>query len=141
MTDATAPTPTTTNENKPAVMLVDDDKFLLDMYSLKFSQAGFTVHPCFSTHEALTTLRGGVSPLVVLFDITMPGEDGFALLETVKKENLAPKAKMIALTNQGSDGDKKRAEELGANRYVIKATMIPSEVVKMVKEELGLKAA
>lgn len=124
---------------KQAVMLVDDDKFLLDMYSLKFSQAGFTVHPCFSTKEALETLRGGAKPDVVVFDITMPGEDGFVLLETIKKEQLVPSAKKIALTNQGSDGDRKRAEELGANRYAIKATMIPSEVVNMVKEELGKK--
>ena len=138
MTDATVPT--APSEQKPAVMLVDDDKFLLDMYSLKFSQAGFAVHPCFSTHEALETLRGGAQPHVVLFDITMPGEDGFALLETIKKEQLVPAAKLIALTNQGSDGDRKRADELGANRYVIKATMIPSEVVNMVKEELGIKA-
>src|SRR5690606_6093834 len=127
------------SENKPAVMLVDDDKFLLDMYSLTFSQAGFAVHPCFSTHEAVDTLRGGAVPLVVLFDITMPGEAGLALLETIKKEKLVPGAKLIALTNQGSDGDKKKAEELGANRYVIKATMIPSEVVNMVKEELGIR--
>ena len=47
--------------------------------------------------------------------------------------------KLIALTNQGSEADKKHAEELGVNRYVIKATMIPSEVVAMVKEVLGIK--
>lgn len=126
-------------ENKQSVMLVDDDKFLLDMYSLKFSQAGYTVFPCFSTKEALEKLRGGAAPQVVLFDVTMPGEDGFVLLETIHTEKLAPNAKLIALTNQGSDSDKKRAEDLGINRYVIKATMIPSEVVNMVKEELGKK--
>lgn len=124
---------TTQNE----ILLVDDDKFLLDMYSLKFSQAGFTVHPCFSVHEALTTLRGGATPSVILFDVTMPGEDGFALLETIRTEKLAPGAKLIALTNQGNDSDKARAESLGAHKYCIKATMIPSEVVNMVKAEIG----
>lgn len=117
-------------------MLVDDDKFLLDMYSMKFSQAGFAVQACFSTKEALEKLRGGVQPSVVLFDITMPGEDGFMLLQTIRDEKLASSAKLIALTNQGSDDDKKRAADLGAQRYVIKATMIPSEVVAMVQEEL-----
>lgn len=122
-------------------MLVDDDKFLLDMYSVKFAQAGFAVHACFSTKEALETLRSGVLPAVVLFDITMPGEDGFALLQTIHTEKLAAGAKLIALTNQGSDADKKRAEELGIDKYVIKATMIPSEVVNMVNEALGRKTA
>lgn len=128
-------------DTKPTVMLVDDDKFLLDMYSVKFSQAGFAVLACFSTKEALETLHGGAKPSAVLFDITMPGDDGFVLLETIHKEKLADGAKLIALTNQSSDGDKKHAEELGIDRYVIKATMIPSEVVNMVHEVLGHAAA
>lgn len=126
-------------DEKQCIMLVDDDKFLLDMYSLKFSQAGYTVHPCFSAKEALDKLRAGDAPSVLLFDITMPGEDGFALLQKIHDEKLAPATKLIALTNQGSDADKKRAKDFGVARYVIKATMIPSEVVAMVKEELEKK--
>jgi CheY-like chemotaxis protein len=107
------------------------------MYSMKFTQAGFVVHPCFSTEEALQTLRGGVHPEVILFDITMPGQDGFYLLQKIKEEKLAEGAKIIALTNQSNDADKKHAEELGVTRYCIKASMIPSEVVNMVKGEIG----
>lgn len=121
------------------ILIVDDDKFLLDMYSLKFSQAGFTVQPCFSTHEAIELLRHGSAPAVILFDITMPGEDGFSLLEKIRDEKLAVGARLVALTNQGNDADKKHAEELGVHRYCIKASMIPSEVVNMVKEELAGK--
>ena len=120
-------------------MLVDDDKFLLDMYSLKFSQAGFAVHPCFSAHEAVDVLRSGESPDVILFDVTMPGEDGFVFLQQLRDQKLASGARLIALTNQGSDADKKRAEEFGVARYVIKASKIPSEVVAMVHEEIAKK--
>lgn len=119
------------------VLLVDDDKFLLDMYSMKFTQAGYTVHPCFSTNEALEVLRGGVKPVAVLFDVTMPGDDGFSLLQKIKDEKLAGSARLIALTNQSNDADRKHAEDLGVHRYCIKASMIPSEVVNMVKEEIG----
>ena len=130
----------TTNANTKGqtVMLVDDDKFLLDMYSLKFTQEGFTVVPCFSVHEALASLRGGVIPQVILFDITMPGEDGFTLLSKVREEKLAGGAKLIALTNQSNDADRKHAEDLGAQHFVVKASMIPSEVVTLVKRELGV---
>jgi len=123
------------------ILLVDDDQFLLDMYSLKFSQAGFSVQPCFSTAEALDVLRKGFKPAVVLFDITMPGEDGFFLLQKIQEEKLAPGARLIALTNQGNDADKKHAEDLGVHKYCIKASMIPSEVVKMVKEEMTHSSA
>lgn len=130
-----------TAENGKTVLLVDDDKFLLDMYSLKFTQEGFTVVSCFSVHEALDALRGGAKPDVILFDITMPGQDGFEFLKLVRDEKLAPSSKLIALTNQSNDADRKHADELGAQKYVVKASMIPSEVVAMVKAEMGMTAA
>jgi len=126
-------------DTQPKVLLLDDDKFLLDMYSVKFSQAGFSVVPCFSTAEALEKLRAGEKPQVMLFDITMPGDDGFVFLQTVKSEKLSDGSVMIALTNQSNDEDRKKAEELGVNKYVIKASMIPSEVVAMVQQEVGKK--
>jgi CheY-like chemotaxis protein len=129
-----------TAENGKTVLLVDDDKFLLDMYSLKFTQEGFTVASCFSVHEALEALRGGVKPDVILFDITMPGQDGFEFLKSVRDEKLATNSKLIALTNQSNDADRKHADELGAQKYVVKASMIPSEVVAMVKSEIGMTA-
>jgi CheY-like chemotaxis protein len=127
--------------NGKTVLLVDDDKFLLDMYSLKFTQEGFTVASCFSVREALEALRGGVKPDVILFDITMPGQDGFEFLKSVRDEKLAETSKLIALTNQSNDADRKHAEELGAQKYVVKASMIPSEVVALVKSEIGSPAA
>lgn len=121
------------------IMLLDDDHFLLDMYSMKFIQKGFTVEAHQSTADALVSLRGGVKPQAILFDIVMPGEDGFSFLSKVKGEKLAEGAKMIALTNQSNDGDKAQAEKLGADKYVVKASMIPSEVVAMTMEVIGKK--
>lgn len=123
------------------VLLVDDDKFLLDMYSLKFTQEGFTVIPCFSVKEALDALRGGAKPDAILFDITMPGQDGFQLLTSIRDEKLQGNARLIALTNQSNEADRKHAADLGAQKYVVKASMIPSEVVALVKNELGSAVA
>ena len=127
--------------SETTVLLVDDDKFLLDMYSLKFTQEGFNVIPCFSVAEALAALRGGAKPNAILFDITMPGQDGFQLLASIRDEKLGAGARLIALTNQSNDADRKQAQELGAQKYVVKASMIPSEVVSLVKNELGLAKA
>jgi len=130
----------TPTQNVPAsggtILLVDDDHFLLDMYSMKFMQKAFTVEACQSTAEALTALRGGLRPIAILFDIVMPGDDGFAFLSAVKTEKLAEGARLIALTNQSNDSDRVNAEKLGVDRYVVKASMIPSEVVDMTIEEI-----
>ena len=123
-------------ETKRSVLLVDDDKFLLDMYSTKFTQAGFTVHASLSVANALEALRGGYKPDAVVFDLVMPQEDGFSLMEKIRSEKLATDAVLIPLSNQSDETEKKRALELGATHYIVKASMIPSEVVEAIGEEI-----
>ncbi|HEY4521394.1 MAG TPA: response regulator [Candidatus Paceibacterota bacterium] len=120
---------------KGTILLVDDDKFLLDMYAMKFTQAGFAVHAALSSDDALKALRGGLEPIAILFDIIMPEGDGFYLLETIRDEHLGKGAKLVALTNEMNDDEQKRIMDLGASKYIVKATLIPSEVVNSVVEE------
>lgn len=126
-----------TPAKKGAILLVDDDKFLLDMYGMKFSQNGYTVETCLSAKQALGILRGGYKPEVILFDLTMPELDGFAFLKALSDEHLAEGVIKIALTNQSDDAEKIKAAELGASGYIVKASMIPSEVVNTVNAELA----
>lgn len=113
-----------------SVLLVDDDQFLLDMYAMKFSECGCAVHPMSNPEAALAKLREGFSPQVILLDIMMPGMTGFDFLEKVRDEKLASGATIIMLTNQGQDEDIEKAMGLGASGYIIKASAIPSEVLK-----------
>ena len=69
-----------------------------------------------------------VAPDAILLDVIMPGMGGFGALETMRKENLVPKTKVIMLTNQGQDNDVETAKKFGVDGYIIKASAIPSEV-------------
>jgi CheY-like chemotaxis protein len=111
------------------IYLTDDDRFLLDMYAVKFKGAGHTVTACQGGEELLEHLRKDPAPDAILLDIIMPGMDGFQVLETMRKEKLAPTAKVIVLSNQGQDADIERAKALGAAGYIVKASAIPSEVL------------
>ncbi|KND51379.1 MAG: sensor histidine kinase/response regulator [Parcubacteria bacterium C7867-001] len=111
------------------IYLVDDDRFLLDMYAVKFKNAGHDVSVFQSAEDALNALRKDGTPNAVLADIIMPNMTGFEFLEAVKKEDLAKDAKLIVLSNQGQDSDIEKAKELGAAGYIIKASAIPSEVL------------
>lgn len=124
-------------DEKKTIMLVDDDKFLLQMYAIKFQNEHFIVHACASVSEALESLRQGIVPDAIAFDLTMPEHDGFFFLQALKEERLAPKAKKIALTNQQSEEERAKALELGADMYLIKATLIPSEVVNTVRAAIS----
>lgn len=115
------------------VLFVDDDKFLLDMYALKFSKAGYEVKVADSTEGGLKLLREGYVPNVMLVDIVMPGLDGLELVGVVRKEHLAAGAVVIMLTNQGDSDDIARAKKLNVDGYIVKATTIPSEVLTEVE--------
>jgi CheY-like chemotaxis protein len=108
--------------------LVDDDRFLLDMYAVKFKAAGHDVTAFQNGEEALQALREKPAPDAILLDIVMPGMDGFEILEAIRKEQLAPTAKVIVLSNQGQESDIEKAKALGVAGYIIKASAIPSEV-------------
>ncbi len=124
------------NEKKK-IFIIDDDTFLLSMYSMKFQKNGFETEVAANGGDALEILRKGYKPDVLLMDLIMPVMDGFFLYETIKKENLAPKALAVMLTNQGTVSDINRAKELGINGFIVKATTIPSEVVEEIKTLLS----
>lgn len=112
------------------IYIVDDDRFLLDLYAVKFRNAGHDVNMFASGEDLLTTLRkvDTAAPDAVLLDIIMPGMGGFGALEAIRKENLAKGTKIIILSNQGQDSDIEKAKHLAADGYIIKASAIPSEV-------------
>jgi CheY-like chemotaxis protein len=124
---------------KKKIFIVDDDAFLLNMYSMKFDKSGFETKVASSGAGAIEILKTGYKPDVLLMDLIMPTMDGFTMYENIKKENLAPGALTVMLTNQGTTSDINRAKELGINSYIVKATSIPSEVVEEVKVLLGKK--
>ncbi|HEX8947137.1 MAG TPA: response regulator [Candidatus Paceibacterota bacterium] len=123
------------------VFLVDDDRFLLDMYALKFRKAGHVATAFHSGEEMLAALRKKPQIDAVLLDIIMPGMDGFQLLEAIRKEGLAEGAKIIVLSNQGNDSDIERAQKFGIDGYIVKASAIPSEVLEKTVQIIEKRAA
>ncbi|MFA5996931.1 MAG: response regulator [Candidatus Paceibacterota bacterium] len=112
------------------IFIIDDDKYLLDMYTVKFAEQGFEVTQAVGSIDALTRLKEGNIPDLLLLDVVMPTMDGFELLAVIKKENLAPSCKIVMLSNLGQPSDIERGRSLGAHGYIIKASATPAEVVE-----------
>lgn len=111
------------------VLVIDDDKFLLDMYSIKFSEHNFTVEIAGSAEEALAKIDGGFVPAICLVDVVMPGMDGLELVKKLKARSDLASAAIIVLSNLGQKDDVDKGLAVGADGYIIKATATPSEVV------------
>ncbi len=119
------------------LLLADDDSFLLDMYAVKFIEAGHEVTAVRDGTEALAALRKGAVFDGVLLDMVMPGLSGLELIAVIKKEGLGGKdCKCLVLSNQGEQEDISAATKAGAAGYIVKAQAMPSEVVEKVTKML-----
>lgn len=128
-------------QNTGKVLLLDDDSFLVKIYNEKFAAAGCIVQSASGVDDALRILRNGYVPDVVIFDLEMKDKNGFQFLETIRDQKLAQGAYLLALTNHSEESSVKRAMDLGASSYVVKATMIPEEVLALGLQHVAKKAA
>ncbi len=124
-------------EHKTKVLMLDDEKFLLEIYKVTFEKNGYEIATYYDADTALGVLRGGYDPDVILFDVTMPdSKSGYEFIETVKSEGLSKRSLKFVLTNEGQDAEIKRLLELGADGHFLKAKYIPSELVAAITEML-----
>ncbi len=116
------------------IIIVDDDKFLLDMYSLKFSESGYDVTFASNGLEVLKKVDEGLKPDIFLVDVVMPEMDGFTLIGELKKRGVTKDATVIVLSNLGQEEDIRKGLTAGADGYIIKASATPAEVIARVAE-------
>ena len=116
------------------VLLIEDDSFLIDIYSTKLKEAGFTVIVALDGEEGLVKLKDE-KPDLALLDIVIPIIDGWEFLKRAKKIN--KDLKVVILSNLGQKKDIEKGLALGATKYLIKAHYSPSKVIEEVKEVLG----
>lgn len=130
-------------DSKKNIFIVDDDKFLLDMYAMKFTETGFTVRTAPNATEALAALagEGNDEPSILLTDLVMPGMDGFEFLAEIKKKKLIPNTALVVLSNLGQKEDIDKGLALGIDGYIIKASCTPTEVTKKVAEILAKRSS
>jgi len=86
--------------------------------------------------DGLRKLAGAKFDLIVT-DINMPIMDGLKLVKRVRTDPSHRDTPIIIITTEGSEEDRQRAMQLGANAYITKPIQAP-QVIAKVKELLGL---
>ena len=121
------------------ILIVEDDPFLIDIYTTKLKDSGFSVEVAKEGESALRKLNEEKFDLLLL-DIVLPQIDGWEILEKVKSQKSKVKSlenlKIVILSNLGQKEEVEKGLKLGATKYLIKAHHTPSEVVEEIKEVL-----
>ena len=107
------------------ILLVDDDRDLLEMLLSIFRRAGYTkLLTASSGLEALRAWKENQPDLVVL-DVMMPGMDGFSVLKEIRRTSRVP---VLMLTARGEAEDRIEGLEIGADDYLPKP-FLPRELL------------
>jgi len=118
---------------KLALLIVEDDKFLHKILLTKFQKEGFDVRGAADGEEALQALLT-FQPTVILLDLILPKMNGFEVLAEIKTNAKTAGIPVIVLSNLSQDEDIRRAMELGAVGFLVKADRSINDVVQQVKE-------
>jgi signal transduction histidine kinase/CheY-like chemotaxis protein len=113
------------------VLVVDDERDALELFATILAGAGAETRAALSTHEALRILDDWL-PDVVVSDIEMPGEDGYALIRRLRaRGDAAVSLPAVAVTAYGRIEDRVRALEAGFQMHIVKPVE-PTELVAVI---------
>lgn len=118
-------------KEKHMILVVDDDKSIVELLRDFLENDGFQVKTAFNTTQALDVLQQETIHCLVL-DIMMPGQNGFELCRQIREESDVP---ILFLSARSDDVDKIRGLALGGDDYIVK-TASPGEIVARVKAVL-----
>ena len=123
-------------ESKTKVLVVDDDKRILQILKLYLNKDGYDVITCERGDEALDlALESSIG--IVILDIMLPGMDGWEVLKNVRRSSSVP---VIMLTAKGDISDRINGLDYGADDYIVKP-FEPKELLARVKAVLRRSAA
>lgn len=116
------------------ILLVEDELAIRTMMALALGQEGFTVRLAESFEDAEASLALS-RPDLILLDWMLPGKSGLELARQLKRSAVTPDIPIIMLTARGTEEDKIRGLNTGADDYITKP-FSPRELVARIKAVL-----
>jgi len=119
------------------ILFVEDDDALAGVYLVRLQAEGFDVKRVANGEEALATAVD-FKPDLVLLDVMMPKVSGFDVLDILRNTPETANLKVVMLTALSQEADRKRAQELGVDDYLVKSQVVITDVIDRLKHHLGL---
>lgn len=118
------------------ILLVEDDKSLREIYGVRLLAEGYDIISAGDGEEALA-MAIKERPALIVSDVMMPKISGFDMLDILRSTTETKEIKVIMMTALSSEDQRKRGEQLGADRYLVKSQVGIEDVVRTVHEVLG----
>lgn len=117
--------------NPHKILVVDDEKSIVDMVSMTLEMSGYQVITAHNGREALNLAIDHIPELIVS-DWMMPEMSGLELTRRLKKTDVTSQIPVILLTAKGDEDSKITGLDAGGDDYIVKP-FSPRELVSRIK--------
>jgi len=117
------------------ILFVEDDDALASVYLVRLQAEGFEVQRVSNGEDALAAAIS-FKPNLVLLDVMMPKVSGFDVLDILRNTPETANLKIVMLTALSQESDKKRAQDLGVDEYLVKSQVVIGDVIERIKRHL-----
>jgi CheY-like chemotaxis protein len=118
------------------IVWVEDDKFLNDIISRKLSSMKCSFFGASEGGEAIEIIQREI-PDIIMLDIILSGMDGFEILRKIKLDPKIKHIPVIVLSNLGQSAEKEKAKTLGAELFLVKATVTLDDIINEMKRVIS----
>ena len=117
------------------ILIVDDSALMLSSVKGNLDMAGFKVETAEDGVKALTKLKGGVKPDLIITDINMPNMGGMELIKNVRSMPGFRFTPILTLTTESQAEKREEGKKLGATGWLVKPAGGP-DLLKIIKQVL-----
>ena len=117
-----------------SILVVEDDRFIGEMYVRSLRHEGYEVDWIVDGKDAIDAATNKSYDLILL-DIMLPEKRGTEILHFLRggEKNLAPNSKIIVMTNFDQDEESRAVMEHHVDAYLIKAEITPRKLLEIIK--------
>lgn len=115
------------------ILIIEDETNIRAMYADVLKEAGYEVLEEEEGKQGLDQVMNGDWDLLLL-DIMLPKLDGIELLKRMQQDPRTKEKPILVLTNLGDNRIRDTCLGLGVKEFMVKANVIPSDVVLSVKK-------
>ncbi len=117
------------------VLVVDDDRFLVDLLVDKFNKSGYLTEFAYDGTTALDKVSNNKYDLILL-DLLMPDVNGIAVVKKLKSQANTKDTPVLILTNLSDDEAVAQIKKSGGSGYLIKNEHSIDAIIEAAKNLL-----
>lgn len=137
---ATAPSkPTVSADSRLRVLLVEDSDLTREMLIAAVGRLGYEVLDAANGRQGVDTARAR-TPDVIMTDLDMPVLNGCGLIEELRGDPSFAETPIVVFSTRSSDADRKKAFDLGADGYLVKAQFSDGRLREFIADALASRA-